>query len=141
MTSRILSGSGLSTIHSGLLSHIVGGSIHLPCGRCPERSPYWAGCQYMTPFHYGGNCVQSVPQKLKGLIRAPQALGFPFVDRKLQPRHEPLHCRQHFCRRSLAKHTQVIRVIHDLRTEPPGIAQYCCFKEIFMFESSSFDFA
>ena len=44
-------------------------------------------------------------------LGVPQASGFPFVDRQLQSRHEPLDRRQHLCRRRLAEHTQVVGIV------------------------------
>ena len=65
----------------------------------------------------------TVSEELERFLRAPQASGFPFVDRELQTRHEPLDCRQHFRRRGLAEHAQVVGIVHDFRTEAPGMAQ------------------
>ena len=66
----------------------------------------------------------AVAQKLKRSFRAPQASGFPFVDRQLQSAHETLDPRQHVRRRGLAEHAQIVRVVHDLRSEALGIAQH-----------------
>ena len=65
----------------------------------------------------------AVSEELERLLRAPQASGFPFVDRKLQTVHEPLDHRQRFRRRGLAEHAQVVGVVHDLRPEAPGMTQ------------------
>ena len=57
----------------------------------------------------------TVSEELERFLRAPQASGFPFVDRELQTRHEPPDRRQRFRRRGLAEHAQVVGIIHDLR--------------------------
>ena len=63
---------------------------------------------------------EAVAEELHQFVRTSQASGLLIVDRQLQPPHEPGDRRQHVRRRSLAEHTEVIRIGDDLRTEALG---------------------
>ena len=67
--------------------------------------------------------ADAVPKELDRLLGASEASGLLRVDRQLQPLHEPVDHRQHLRRRGLPEHTEVVRVVHDLRAEAPGMTQ------------------